>query len=105
MATVHLPELVQGDRAVIDVVLEHPPGPLTWRPGAARYWQAEVAGEATLDSTEPVSRHARKVRLWATNTSRPMCHSRRAFNAILIDRELVSQGKDFQLHGVTRSEP
>jgi hypothetical protein len=29
----------------------------------------------------------------------------RPLDAVLIDRELVSQGKDFQLHGVTRLEP
>lgn len=41
---VHLPELVGGDRVVLEVTRWLPPGPFTWRPGAARYVSADVRG-------------------------------------------------------------
>ncbi|HHO49772.1 MAG TPA: hypothetical protein ENK18_02610, partial [Deltaproteobacteria bacterium] len=68
--TLHLPELLSGDRVVIDVVRRWPEGPLSWRPGAARYWRAELrdrSGALQLEATGDVRRHPRRPRIWTTD--------------------------------------
>ena len=66
-AVLHLPELVSGDRVIVDVARTLPPGPVQWRPGPARYWQAEAKGGATVAAPD-AKRHARRARVWASPT-------------------------------------
>ncbi len=48
VVTLHLPELLGGDRVIIDLERHLPPGPVRWRPGAPRWWDVEVAGDASV---------------------------------------------------------
>ncbi|MBX2799063.1 MAG: hypothetical protein KTR31_15410 [Myxococcales bacterium] len=68
LAILHLPELVGGDRVVLDLERSFPPGELAWRPGAARYWQVDAGSSVEIRTTGPTSAHERKARQWATGT-------------------------------------
>jgi hypothetical protein len=49
---------------------------------------------------------ARETLLGAKAPEKSICGMElRPLDTVLIDRELVSQSEDFQLHGVTRLEP
>ena len=70
VVTVHLPELVQGDRVVLQVARFLPAGPLAWRPGAARFWRAALGGEGSLRTEGgEASKDADKKRVWASGAS------------------------------------
>ena len=42
----HVPELLSGDRVLVDLERRLPPGPVVFRPGPARYVDVTVAGDA-----------------------------------------------------------
>lgn len=68
--TLHLPELLSGDRVVIDLARRWPAGSLSWRPGPARYWQAELRSAddtLQLQATGDVHRHPRLQRIWTSD--------------------------------------
>ncbi len=71
--TLHLPDLVGGDRVRIDVERSLGPGPVRWAMGAARYAQLETTGAATLKveaGADFVERHEEDARVWAVQPPR-----------------------------------
>lgn len=53
----HVPELLSGDRVLIDLERLLPPGPVSWRPGPARFVEAEVGRDGAI--TQPAGAEGR----------------------------------------------
>jgi len=64
---VYLPDLLGGDRAVLDVVRRLPAGPVAWRPGAAGFWLVEAPAAVTLEVPEQVTRDPSENRVWTAD--------------------------------------
>jgi hypothetical protein len=53
LLALHTPELLQGDRVVVDLELELPLAPLSCRPGAAKFVALDVRGQERVWQSEP----------------------------------------------------